>query len=476
MNKYKKLVFNTGIFAIGTFGSKILVLLLNRLYTANLSTDSMGIKGLLITAALFLQPIFTFALQEYLIRFGLDKNYDKREVFNTSAVMTAAGMALMTLVLPFLGYIPALEFIKGYTVLLLIYVVTSSFRMLCQQFIRAIDKVKLFSIDGIFAALTLLVFNIIFISVLHWGVKGFMLATILSDLCSTIFLFTAAKLRDYTGAEFFNKKLAAEMLRFAGPFIPTIVMWTITSLSDRLFINKMHSDYYQLGKSAAGIYECANVIPNLISMVSTIFYQAWSMSAISENSSTDRNRFYGKVYSAYEAMLFIASAALLIIVKPVTSIFMVSDKYSEYATVYRYTPILIAAVVFMSLNQFLGSIYSATKHPKNSFWTALVACGVNLPMNFFLIPLWGIQGAAVATLLSYLICFWARIIDARYYVPFHFDGLKNLANTAILLGMCIMMIFEVKLYIVWMLLLAAVIAALNYKSLLITVNKLLKRS
>ena len=476
MNKYKKLVFNTGIFAIGTFGSKILVLLLNRLYTANLSSHSIGIKGLLVTMALFLQPIFTFALQEYLIRFGLDKDYDKREVFNTSAVMTAAGMALMTLVLPFLGHIPALDFVKGYTVLLLIYVVTSSFRMLCQQFVRALDKVKLFSIDGIFAALTLLIFNVIFISVLHWGVKGFMLATILSDLCSTVYLFTAAKLRDYTGAGFFNRKLAAEMLRFAGPFIPTIVMWTITSLSDRLFINKMHSDYHELGKSAVGIYDCANVIPNLISMVSTIFYQAWSMSAINENASSDRNRFYGKVYSAYEAILFISSAALLLIVKPVTSIFMVSDKYSEYATVYRYTPILIAAVVFMSLNQFLGSIYSATKHPKNSFWTALAACGVNIPMNYFLIPVWGIQGAAVATLLSYLICFWARIIDARYYVPFRFDGLKNLANTFLLLAMCIIMIFEVKLYIVWMIVLAAGIAAFNYKSLLMTVNKLLKRS
>ena len=31
MNKYKKLAFNTMIFAIGNFGSKILVLLLTRL-------------------------------------------------------------------------------------------------------------------------------------------------------------------------------------------------------------------------------------------------------------------------------------------------------------------------------------------------------------------------------------------------------------------------------------------------------------
>ena len=73
MNKYKKLAFNTAVFAIGSFGSKILVLLLTRLYTKHISPPDMNTKDLLETTALFLQPIFTFALQEYLIRFGLDK-------------------------------------------------------------------------------------------------------------------------------------------------------------------------------------------------------------------------------------------------------------------------------------------------------------------------------------------------------------------------------------------------------------------
>ena len=93
MNKYKKLALNTMIFAIGSFGSKILVLLLTRLYTKNIDPIGMGIKSQLEMTALFLQPIFTFALQEYLIRFGLDKNYDKRDVFTTSSIITAAGMA-----------------------------------------------------------------------------------------------------------------------------------------------------------------------------------------------------------------------------------------------------------------------------------------------------------------------------------------------------------------------------------------------
>ena len=176
------------------------------------------------------------------------------------------------------------------------------------------------------------------------------------------------------------------------------------------------------------------------------------------------------------SLLFIASAGLLLLIKPVTSIFMVSSTYSEYSTVYLYTPILIVAVLFMSLNQFLGSIYSDPKHPKNSCYTALAACIVNIPMNYFLIPIWGINGAAIATLLSYLICFWARIIDARYYVPFRFNGVKNLANTALLLLMCAVMMTEVKYYIFGALVFAAAVAAMNYKSLLITVNKLLKRS
>ena len=475
MNKYKKLALNTGIFAIGSFGAKILNLLLTRLYALNLSDTESGIKGLLELSLLFLQPIFTFALQEYLIRFGLDKEYDKREVFSTSAVITSVGMMLMTLIVPFLSKMHSLSYMKGFTVMLIIYVIMSSLRMLCQNFVRSRDLVKLFSIDGILATLTLLIFNLIFISHNHWGVKGFLLAAILSDAFSTVFLFIAARLNEFTSAECFSKDLAKEMMRFAAPLIPTIVMWAITCLSDRMFIKQMHSDYHELGKGAVAIYGFANKIPNLISLVSTIFFQAWSMSAITENSSADRNKFYEKVYSAYESIMFTAAAGLLIIIKPVTSFLVPSDKFSEYSTVYMYTPILVTAVVFMCFNQFLGSIYSATKHSQNSCWTAMVACVVNLLMNYFLIPLWGIQGAAVATLLSYLICFWTRIIDARYYVPFKFNGGKNILNMVLLLSMSGIIIADVKLGVLWTIILAAAVTAINYKALLITVNKLLKR-
>ena len=475
MNKYKKLAFNTAVFAVGSFGSKILVLLLTRLYTKHLSPVDSGIKELIEPTALFLQPIFTFALQEYLIRFGLDKRYDKRQVLTTTTVLTTIGMILMALIVPGLRYIPALDFLQGYSLLLIVYITTSSFRMLCQQFVRARDMVKLFSLDGILATLTLFIFNLIFIAGLHMGVKGFMMAVILSDLLSAVFLFMMGSLGRFMSIRYFSKDLAGKMMRFAAPLIPTIVMWTITSLSDRMFIREMKSDRVQLGEAAVGIYGYANRVPNLISMVSTIFFQAWNMSAITENDSADRSRFYARVYEAYESLLFIASAGLILLIKPVTAIFVNTSTYAEYGEVYKYTPVLVAAVLFMSLNQFLGSIYSATKHTKNSFWTALIACSVNIVMNIALIPEWGIQGAAVATFLSYYFCYWARMIDARYYIPFRVNFMRNFINTAILTAMCIIAVFEPKMWTLWLFFLTVTVGVLNIKPLMATAQKLLRR-
>ena len=48
MNQYKRLLSNTFIFAIGTFSSKILVILMLRFYTGMMTQDEMGVADLII--------------------------------------------------------------------------------------------------------------------------------------------------------------------------------------------------------------------------------------------------------------------------------------------------------------------------------------------------------------------------------------------------------------------------------------------
>lgn len=87
----------------------------------------------------------------------------------------------------FIAFLSLIPFVKGFTPLLAIYVIVSSFRQTCSLFVRSIGYVKLYAFDGILATVTIFIFNIIFISGLKMGLKGFFLAVIASDLCSTVF-------------------------------------------------------------------------------------------------------------------------------------------------------------------------------------------------------------------------------------------------------------------------------------------------
>ena len=140
----------------------------------------------------------------------------------------------------------------------------------------------------------------------------------------------------------------------------------------------MHSDRVFLGEDAAGIYSAATKIPNLLAVLSSIFFQAWNMSAITENESDDRDYFYEKVYGAYEALLVLGAAGLILLIKPISAILINYKTFSEYSTAYTYAPLLIAASIFTCLNLFLAGIYTATKHTKNAFVTMVAVVVSNI--------------------------------------------------------------------------------------------------
>ncbi len=467
MNKYKQLAFNTIVFAIGNFGAKIFSLLLNNLYTKHIDPSGFYTKSLIETTALFILPVFTFSLTDAVVRYGLDKKYNKKHIFTTASVLIFFGLMLMIIAMQFIQLIPFLSPIKEYTNMLIIYVCISSVRSLCSQFVRAKGMVRLFAFDGIFTTMTLFIFNVLFISNMKMGVQGFMLSVILSDACSSVFLVISAQLHHYFDIRYFRKKLAKSMLKFSLPLIPTTVMWTFTGFSDQIFIGNICSE------EAAGIYSASTKIPNIISMLSTIFFQAWNISAITENDSKGRNEFYEKVYSAYESILFIGSAGLILLIKPISAILINYQTYPEYSKAYLYAPVLIIASVFTCLDQFLSGIYSATKHTINSCITVTIACVANIILNIIFIPVYGIQGATIATFLSYFICFCIRMVDARRYVPFKFSIARTILNTIMILIMCRITVMQ--LGFIPIIIMTLLVILINIKSLFIIVNMLIKK-
>lgn len=434
MNKYQKLAQNTVIFAIGSFGSKILLLLLTRLYSANIDPGNNSTKSLLEQTANFIIPIITFSIAEAVIRYGLDREYDKKEIFTSACFVELAGMVILLLCSPLLMLLP---YTDGYVIYLVAYIMASSFRQLSSQFVRARDMTKLFALDGILATLSLFCFNVLFISVLHWGVQGFMLAVFLSDFCSGIFLWVTARLWEFFDPKCYNHEITRVMVRFSIPMIPTAVLWIITGFSDRLFVRYMdgHAVSTDVGEVAAGVYENASKLPNLISMFSTIFFQAWNMSAITENKSKDKSEFYYRIFSSYQAFMFLCAAFLIALVKPLSGLLISTAEHPEYARCFLYTPVLVISVLMMSFNQFLSSIYVATQKTSHSMWTALIAASVNIILNIILIYRYGVHGAVIATFMSYFVCYLVRIVDTRRLIYFKVHHIRFFLNLAVLFVM-----------------------------------------
>lgn len=476
MNKYKNLALNTVIFGIGTFGSKILSFLLTILYTKFFEGSVFNTKDVIEMCANMLIPLVGMSITDAVIRYGLDKNYEKESVFsNAVVIMLAGGIGFLILSPLLLLY----DEIRPHVPLLIGFVLCSCFRQLSAQFARARGKVKLYAMDGIFCTLAFFLANVVLIAKLQMGVPGFMLSNMFADTVSGVCVWVIAGHGKFFSRKYIDKELLETMLRFSLPLIPTAELWLITGFSDRLFVK------YIVNPSEAGVYGVATKIPNLIAMVSTIFYQAWNMSAIQENDSATKSKFYAQVYDAYQAMLTLAAGAIIAF-DPLLSFFIVkTDKDIAYGHAFLYTPVLVIAVLIMCYNQFFSSIYTVTKHTKNSFWTSLVAAVVNIVLNAALIPLMGVHGAIIATFASYFICYLIRLFDARRFVPFYVSYVRFAVNLVILFAMCAVihrMDEVIPAYHAYTNSNAALLGAgllllavINFKPLLATAKKLLKR-
>ena len=464
MDKYKRLASNTVIFAIGTFSSKLLSFFLTRLYTEVLSTAQYGVTDLIQQTGNLLLPLVTLGITNAVVRFGLEKGVRKQDVFTTGLLSLLAGMILLVLISPLLSMI---NLLGEYIGLLCLFVFMSSLRSLCAQFVRAQSRVKLFAVDGILSTATTIGFNVLFLVVLRdtafGGVFGYIFSIICSDALSVIFLFTTAKLHRYIRFRGINFNQARAMLKYSIPLIPNTILWWITNVSDRYIVAAI------LGKSANGLYAAAYKIPSLIMLVSGIFMDAWQISAFTEEEG--RDRFYTKVMSTYSSLLFVMASGVILCTRWVPRVLFAQEYYEAW----RYIPLLVVAMAFTCMVNFLGSIYMVEKKSVRSLMTAALSAGVNIVLNLWWIPKFGVNGAAAATLVCYLLVFVIRLWDTRRYIRIQWNYLRLIACTVILLVQTVILLLEVPLWILWETLLFGAILILCGKGMLESAKRLLRR-
>lgn len=102
--------------------------------------------------------------------------------------------------------------------------------------------------------------------------------------------------------------------------------------------------------------------------------------------------------------------------------------------------VLLLAVQVVNIFQFLFTMYlDALDHPKESFKVTAVAASVNILLDILLIPIFGIVGAAAATLATMVLnVFLARrALSHIMRIRVEADSLRNIIEAAIVMGVVV---------------------------------------
>ena len=432
--KYKRLVGDLGIFALGSLGSKLVLFLLLPIYTHVLTDSEYGIADLVFTMGDLLLPFVSLAMYNGLLRFGLMKGRRQNSLLITSIVFVVGSLAAVVLT-PIIGLYPAINEWKWY---LCAHVIVHFARNSNLVYLKVKDKNKAYALLSIAQALFLVGFNILFLIVFKMGIQGYLLSTILSNaLLALLSFIIGGMLTDLKQAKF-DKPLFGEMVTYSVPFIFNDVSWWVIHSSDKIMIELM------INKSMLGLYTAASKIPSLINAFTAIFSQAWGLASIKEYDSSNDTKFYTNVFNYFSAAVFGVTIAIISVIKPFMRVYVGSG----FTESWKYVPLLLTSAAFAAISTFAGNMFGAIKQSKPIMTSTLVAGAANICINYLLIPIIGVNGAVVGTVSAYFIVAVIRLISLMRITKIHFNLTKVCIMTVITVAQASLVSLGFHIYIV----------------------------
>lgn len=429
-NKNKKILDlskNTILFAISSFGTKFISFFLISLYTSVLNTGEYGIVDIITTTVQLLIPLLTFNIQDAVLRFSLDEQYNSEDVLNVGFRMVGISSIILGVILAVLNKMIFYKIGLNYLLFLYVSFLCGAVNNILSMYLKAKNMVKELVFWGGMNTIVTFVTNIFLLRVIEMGVNGYIIAFVSGTLIANIGMFISGKIFNALRQSEMSRKLVVSMLTYSFPLIVNSLGWWITNASDRYILT------FFCGAVINGIYAVSYKIPSILSAVQSIFYNAWSISAIKEFDKDDSDGFIGKVYSAYGmGTVFVCSLIMM------ANVYIAQLLYSnDFFQAWKYVPFLLVGTAFYGMGLFVGCIYTAAKETKLISITTVIAALINILLNIIFIPLFKASGAAIATMIGYFSCWLVRIIWLKKLVHVQVEWYKQILCIVMLIGQSI---------------------------------------
>jgi O-antigen/teichoic acid export membrane protein len=421
----RRLGRHSAVYGLGGLVSRILATVLLPLYTHYLPTNAYGDVELVTAATAVLAILLQLGISSAFFRFYFDAKEiaAKLTVVRTSFWFTMA-MSTVGLVLGLVFAGPIAHWIVPVHDPTLIRAgavglwAQTNYQQLTALF-RVEERSTSYAIASVANVLLTVAAMVVFIAVFHWGAVGLVVGNFTGTLA--VYLVLLAYRREQLGLEF-DRTLFRKMQTFGMPLVPSAVaLWAIN------FVDREFVSWYK-GNGEVGVYSAAIKVASVITFVMIAFRTAWPAFAYSIEDDREARRTYSFVLT-----YLLAAASWFALALGALAPWLVSLLTSAgYQRADRGVALLAFAFAIYAGYSVLAIGSGRARKTQLNWVVTGVGAAVNIALNFWLIPRYGMVGAAISTLAAYVVLFAGMTVYAQsvYPVPYQWRRIATVVGSA----------------------------------------------
>ena len=409
--KLHKLSKNFAIYGSGDVAIQLVNFLLLRVYVKYLTETDYGVLALLGSVEAIAKLFFRWGVDGAYMRLWYDcEDTAARQRLSSTLFFFLLALNGILLILSLALAPIASGWLIGsvsYTValqLVLLNTFAIGFTFIPFHVLRIENKSREFSALTLARSASTLILRIILIVGLGYGLMGVVIADIVvtAVMLAVMFRWFAKLIRPV-----FSRQILRDALSFGLPRVPHGFALQLMAVGDRLVMKFLGTPLEAIGMYSIGV--SFGLIPKI---ALGAFEYAWAPFYYAASREPGADRIFSRVTTYGVAALALMTAGLAAIARDLLHV-MTHGQYDAAAGVVVWTAV---GVFFYGIYLLTSIGLNITKNTRYYPVSTAIGAGVNLGLNLWLIPRYGIIGAAWATGAAYRVqAAIAFIFSQRYY-------------------------------------------------------------
>jgi O-antigen/teichoic acid export membrane protein len=402
----KKLLSGSLILSFSKMAGRIVSFVLVPVLTFYLNPTELGIVSIVMSIQMGLSIVYNPGVISATMRlyYELDNKLKKMELIGTASLFFLIFPATISILIFIFGKEILNNLFENfsfypYGFLALILTVLGSTHRMWDMLLRIQHKIKIIALITFLGVLINLLFSLLFVVVFEMKAIGRIYGMIIGT--GFVYLISVSMLLNYSKFHY-SFRVFKEIIFLGFPLIFGVLASGILNIGDRFLIGSI------LGLNEVGIYDVAYKIGSLSMFLAIGFQQMWTPN-LYENM---KNEKYTEITREIKLYVFLISliCTILLLFIPEFYLALINIKYHEGIFL---APIISMGIFSLMITTLMNSLLSYEKKFASTSLLMVIAAISNIVLNIFFLQILGLMGAAIATLVAYLIYFILAYYSAR---------------------------------------------------------------